>query len=65
MQQRFAGKVAVITGGATGFGRAFARALTTEGAAVALADIDLAAAQGTAAELQGEGGRAITGAPMR
>ena len=37
---RFDGHTAVITGGAIGFGRAFARALVAEGAAVAIADID-------------------------
>jgi NAD(P)-dependent dehydrogenase (short-subunit alcohol dehydrogenase family) len=36
-------------------GRAFARALTSEGAAVALADIDFAAASQTAAALDGPG----------
>jgi 3-oxoacyl-[acyl-carrier protein] reductase len=41
MSERFAGKVAFITGAATGFGRAFARALGAEGAGVGLADIDL------------------------
>ena len=39
---RFAGKVAVVTGAAGGFGRAIARRLAGEGAAVALADIDSA-----------------------
>jgi 3-oxoacyl-[acyl-carrier protein] reductase len=48
---RFAGKVAFITGGAVGFGRAFARALCTEGASVVIADIDLPAAEDLAAEL--------------
>lgn len=56
---RFENKVAFITGGAIGFGRAFARAFVAEGAAVAIADIDLAAADGTAADLREAGGRAI------
>ncbi|MBO0731130.1 MAG: SDR family NAD(P)-dependent oxidoreductase, partial [Acidimicrobiaceae bacterium] len=51
MSQRFAGKVAFITGGATGLGAAFAHALSQEGAAVALADIDQAHAERTAAKL--------------
>jgi NAD(P)-dependent dehydrogenase (short-subunit alcohol dehydrogenase family) len=51
LQQRFTGKVAFITGGATGLGRDFARALSREGAAVALADVDIRSAQSTAAEL--------------
>jgi NAD(P)-dependent dehydrogenase (short-subunit alcohol dehydrogenase family) len=50
-RQRFAGKVAFITGGAAGLGRAFAEGLAAEGAAVVLADIDFAAAEKAAAEL--------------
>ncbi len=50
---RFSGKVAFITGGAAGLGRAFADALKAEGAAVAVADIDLESAKRTAAELDG------------
>jgi 3-oxoacyl-[acyl-carrier protein] reductase len=56
---RFDGRTALITGGAVGFGRAFARALVAEGANVALADIDASAAEGTAAELVSGGGEAI------
>jgi 3-oxoacyl-[acyl-carrier protein] reductase len=56
---RFDGRTAVITGGAIGFGRAFARALVAEGANLALADIDASAAEGTAAELVSDGGEAI------
>jgi NAD(P)-dependent dehydrogenase (short-subunit alcohol dehydrogenase family) len=55
MPNRFAGRVAFITGGATGFGRAFAQALVREGAAVALADIDLEAATRTAGALDTPG----------
>ncbi|ORX01685.1 SDR family NAD(P)-dependent oxidoreductase [Mycolicibacillus trivialis] len=54
---RFHGKTALVTGGAAGLGRDFARALTDEGAAVAIADIDGAAAQRTANELNDDGGR--------
>ncbi|MET0378244.1 MAG: SDR family oxidoreductase [Spongiibacteraceae bacterium] len=56
---RFTHKVAFITGGAIGFGRAFANALNTEGARVAIADIDLSAAQATAAALNETGVNAI------
>jgi NAD(P)-dependent dehydrogenase (short-subunit alcohol dehydrogenase family) len=56
---RFDNKIAFITGGAVGFGRAFAHALCTEGAAVALADIDQAAAEITAQALRELGHRAI------
>jgi 2-dehydro-3-deoxy-L-rhamnonate dehydrogenase (NAD+) len=42
-RQRFAGRVAVITGGASGAGKAVAARLVQEGAAVALWDMDKAA----------------------
>jgi 3-oxoacyl-[acyl-carrier protein] reductase len=56
---RFSGKTAVITGGAIGFGRAFARALIGEGASVAILDIDTAMAERTAADLSARGARVI------
>jgi len=56
---RFDQRTAVITGGAIGFGRAFAHALVAEGAAVVLADIDVDMAERTAAELVSAGGQAI------
>ena len=56
---RFDGRTAVITGGAIGFGRAFARSLVAEGANVAIADIDVDMAERTAAELVAAGGQAI------
>ncbi len=57
---RFSGKTAVITGGAIGFGRAFARALSGEEANVAILDIDTAMAQRTTTELTAQGARVIT-----
>ncbi|ESW66965.1 L-iditol 2-dehydrogenase [Mesorhizobium sp. M1060] len=48
---RLKGKSALITGSARGIGRAFAEAYTREGATVAIADINLAAAENTAAEI--------------
>ena len=49
--KRLAGRSALITGAATGIGRAFASAYVREGATVAIADIDPAAAKGTASGL--------------
>jgi NAD(P)-dependent dehydrogenase (short-subunit alcohol dehydrogenase family) len=46
-----AGKGAVVTGGATGLGKAMARRLAEAGAAVLIGDIDIELAQATAAEL--------------
>jgi len=48
---RLQGKSALITGAARGIGRGFAEAYLREGATVAIADINLEAAQATAAEL--------------
>ncbi len=48
---RLEGKSAIITGSARGIGRGFAEAYVREGATVAIADINLAAAQATAAEI--------------
>jgi NADP-dependent 3-hydroxy acid dehydrogenase YdfG len=45
------GQVAAITGGARGIGRETARAMLREGMKVAIGDLDLAAAEATAAEL--------------
>jgi len=56
---RFAGKVAIVTGGGQGIGYAFARALAAEGCAVALLDIDDVRARDAAARLEAEGARAM------
>ncbi|MET7568464.1 SDR family oxidoreductase [Streptomyces sp. NPDC005492] len=54
------GKVAFITGGGRGFGKAFGAALSARGAHVVLADVDGGAAQAAAAELTAAGG-SVTG----
>jgi len=54
----FTDKVAVVTGAANGIGAACARLFAASGAAVALWDIDAAAAQSLAAELTSAGARA-------
>ncbi|NKI16181.1 SDR family NAD(P)-dependent oxidoreductase [Spongiibacter sp. KMU-166] len=48
----FSGKVAVITGGGSGVGRALALALAAEGAKVVIADIEQAALDRTVTELE-------------
>jgi NADP-dependent 3-hydroxy acid dehydrogenase YdfG len=48
------GRVVAITGGARGIGRATAGALVSEGARVAIGDLDLPLAERTAAELGGD-----------
>ncbi|ESY07012.1 L-iditol 2-dehydrogenase [Mesorhizobium sp. M1148] len=48
---RLKGKSALVTGSARGIGKAFAEAYVREGATVAIADINLAAAEKTASEI--------------
>lgn len=53
------GKIALVTGAAQGIGREIALALATDGADVAVCDINLDAAQKTASEIQSMGRRAL------
>lgn len=53
------GKSALVTGGASGIGRATALAFAREGAWVAVADLTLAAAQKTVAEIEAKDGQAV------
>ncbi|MFJ9127704.1 SDR family NAD(P)-dependent oxidoreductase [Streptomyces sp. NPDC102340] len=55
----YQGKVAVVTGGGRGLGKAFGAALTARGAHVVLVDVDGAAAVSVATELTARGGSAI------
>ncbi len=52
-------KVALVTGAGAGIGRAIALAMAAQGAVVAAADIDLAAAQRTAGEAAGNNRRSL------
>ncbi|HEX2916069.1 MAG TPA: bifunctional aldolase/short-chain dehydrogenase [Chloroflexia bacterium] len=54
--RELAGKVAVVTGGASGIGRATARRLAEDGAHVVIFDINLEGAQKVAEELSGKHG---------
>jgi NAD(P)-dependent dehydrogenase (short-subunit alcohol dehydrogenase family) len=58
-QAPFAGANALIFGGAKGIGRCIALEWARRGARLAVADIDEAAAQATAAEIQAAGGSAV------
>lgn len=53
------GQVAIITGGGRGIGRAIALRLAQDGADVAIADVDTAAAESVAAEARALGRKAI------
>lgn len=53
--KRLAGKVAVVTGGAQGFGKGIAEAMAAEGAYVVIADMNLEGAQATAAQFGNNG----------
>ncbi len=59
MPLRLDGKVILLSGGASDIGRATARQLAAEGAAVVVGDVGLDAAEALAAEIVAAGGRAI------
>ena len=52
---KFAGRVAIVTGGAAGIGGATARLLAEQGASVLVADINLASAEASAKNIRGAG----------
>jgi 3-hydroxybutyrate dehydrogenase len=53
-------KTAIVTGAASGIGRHIALAFAREGARVAIADIDLAAANATVTAISAAGGQALS-----
>ena len=57
MAGELAGRVAIVTGGASGIGRATARALAAQGAAVVVVDMDAAGLEDAVSELDGLGAR--------
>ena len=56
---RVAGKAAIVTGAASGIGRATAQVLAREGASVCIADVDAAGGRQVADEIAASGGEAI------
>ena len=59
MDLQLKGKNAIVTGSASGVGKAIAQVLAEEGASVVLSDIDLEKAEAAAAECRANGARAI------
>jgi 3-hydroxybutyrate dehydrogenase len=53
------GKVAIVTGAASGIGKRIAEVYAQNGAAVAIADLNLDGANATAKELEGKGAKAL------
>ena len=56
---RLKDRVAIVTGGGVGIGKAYAHGLAKEGAKVVVADIQEAEAQKVAADIKTDGGEAI------
>ena len=59
MTRQFSGKVALVTGGASGIGRVTALALAKEGAQVTVADVSVEEGEATAKMIADAGGQAI------
>ena len=60
MKREFEGKTVLVTGAGSGIGAEIARRLGAEGATVVVADLDEEAARTVAAEIETEGGMAMT-----
>lgn len=58
MSARLDGKVAIVTGGASGIGAAIAVAYAAEGASVVVADINTTGGEAVVKEIKGNGGKA-------
>ena len=58
MSMSFSGKVALVTGGAAGIGRATALAFSAEGLQVVVSDVDVAGGEGTVQLIRDAGGEA-------
>jgi 3-oxoacyl-[acyl-carrier protein] reductase len=58
MSTRFANKIAIVTGAGSGIGRCISTRLAAEGAAVVLADKNVASAQAACAEINASGAKA-------
>jgi len=59
METGLKGKVALVTGSGSGIGKAIALGLAGEGVDIAVNDVNQGNAEGTVAEIQGMGGRAM------
>ena len=59
MSMTFSGKVALVTGGAAGIGRATALAFAAEGLQVVVSDVDVAGGEGTVQLIRDAGGEAV------
>jgi NAD(P)-dependent dehydrogenase (short-subunit alcohol dehydrogenase family) len=60
ISKRFAGKTAIVTGGASGIGKAVAVKLARQGAQVVVADLKEDAARAVADEINAAGGKALS-----